>query len=185
MPAEAETEAKIKPKSNLDFKLMSLAYRIRDFIGPLRSILDEVGIREGFTVLDYGCGPGSYVGLLAEMVGKSGCVYAVDINPLAVQTVQRLASKKALNNVCTVLSDCETGLPSLSIDAVLLYDVLHCLDKPDWILAELHRVLKPKGIPSVSDHHTKHEEIIFKVTIEGLFKLSAKGKRTYNFLKRG
>lgn len=73
---------------------MSLAYRIRDFIGPLRSILDEVGIREGFTVLDYGCGPGSYVGLLAEMVGKSGCVYAVDINPLAVQTVQRLASKK-------------------------------------------------------------------------------------------
>jgi ubiquinone/menaquinone biosynthesis C-methylase UbiE len=43
----------------------------------------EVGIREGFSVLDFGCGPASYVKAVAELVGKSGKIYALDINPLA------------------------------------------------------------------------------------------------------
>ena len=85
----------------------------------------------------------------------------------------------------TICSDCKTGLPDKSIDVALLYDTLHGLSKPNEVLAELHRVLKPNGILSFNDHHLKEDEIISKVTDKGLFKLSRKGKRVYNFAKVG
>ncbi len=177
----ATQEIRTRPQSNLDFRLMSLTLKFRDFLRPRMSILKEVGIEVGFHVLDYGCGPGSYIAPLAELVGKSGKIYALDVHPLAMQTVQRVAFLKLLANVQTILSDCKTELPPNSVDLVLLYDILHDLDEPNRVLAELHRVLRPKGILSVSDHHLKQDEIISRVAGGGLFKLSAKGKRTYSF----
>jgi ubiquinone/menaquinone biosynthesis C-methylase UbiE len=176
-------ETKTKPKSNLDFRLMSLTYKFRDFFLPRMNILKEVDIEAGFHVLDYGCGPGSYIVPLAELVGKSGKIYALDVHPLAIEAVQRLASRKRLENVQTILSDCKTELPPNSVDLVLLYDILHDLDNASGVLAELHRILKPKGVLSVSDHHLKEEEIISRVTSAGLFKLSTKGKGTFSFLR--
>jgi hypothetical protein len=50
---------------------MAFTFKIRDFFRPRRDIVKEVGIKEGFHVLDYGCGPGSYVTAVAELVGNS------------------------------------------------------------------------------------------------------------------
>jgi ubiquinone/menaquinone biosynthesis C-methylase UbiE len=162
---------------------MSLTYKIRDLRRPRIHVLEEVGIKAGFQVLDYGCGPGSYVIPLAKLVGKSGKIYALDVHPFAIKTVQRLASKKGITNVKVILSDCDTGLPDASIDVVLLYDILHDLENRDKVLAELHRVLKPEGVLSVSDHHLEESEIISRVTKGGLFKFKSKGKRTLSFSK--
>jgi len=173
-----------KIESNLGFRLMSLSYKFRDLRLPRMNILKEVGIKPGFHVLDYGCGPGSYIMPLAELVGESGKVYALDIHPLAIQKVQDIASKKQLTNVETILSDCQTGLPDNTLDAVILYDIFHHLSDPDVVLKELHRVLKPDGILSFGDHHMEESEIVSKVTNSGLFKLSRKGEITYTFLKK-
>ena len=132
--------------------------------------------------------PGSYILPLAELVDAAGKIYALDIHPLAVRTVKRIASRKQLANVQTILSSCQTKncyqeREKRSVDVVLLYDILHDLDDPNGVLVELHRILKPQGILSLSDHHLKQDEIIFKLTSEGLFKLTAKGKRTYTFTK--
>jgi len=172
-----------KPQSNLDFRLMSLGYKFRDFFLPRMSILKEVGIKPGFQVLDYGCGPGSYITPLAELVGKSGKIYALDLHPLALRMVQRIASKKQLTNVETISSDGKTGLPDESIDVALLYDIVHDLSEPDDVFAELRRVLKSNGILSSHDHHLAENEIISKLTGKGWFRLSRKGKRVYNFVK--
>jgi len=173
-----------KPQSNLDFRLMSLSFRFRDIFLPRKNILAEVDIKPGFHILDYGCGSGSYSTVAAQLVGESGKVYALDIHPLAVQQVQKIAGKKRLTNIKTILSDCATGLSDGSIDVVLLYDTLHNLSKPDEVLAELHRVLKPNGILSFNDHHLKEEnEIITRITGKGLFSLLRKGKSVYNFQK--
>lgn len=169
--------------SNFDFQFMSVGYKFRDFFLPRKNILEEVGIKPGFQVLDYGCGPGSYTIAAAELVGESGKVYALDIHPLAIQRVQDIASKKRLTNVETILSDCQTGLPDNTLDAVLLYDAFHHLIDPDVVLKELHRVLKPDGILSFSDHHMKEKEIVAEVTNDRLFRLLRKGERTYTFLK--
>jgi ubiquinone/menaquinone biosynthesis C-methylase UbiE len=169
--------------SNLGFRVIALTFRVRDFLRPRKEILKEVGIEEGFRVLDFGCGPGSYVRVVAELVGKSGKVYALDINPLAIQMVKEIAKKNQLANVETILSDCKTGLPRGSVDVVLLYDIFHDLTNAEIVLEELRRVLKRDGILSFSDHHMKEDEIISKVTIHGLFRLQRKGTKTYSSVK--
>jgi len=172
-----------KPEPNFHFKLMSLTYKFRDLLLPRKRILEEVGIRPGFRVVDYGCGPGSYIIAVAQLVGESGEIYAVDIHPLAIQMVENIVSKRQLAKVRTIRSDCKTGLPDNWADLVLLYDAFHDLNDPNGVLEELHRVLKPDGTLSFSDHHLKEDEIVSGVTNRGLFRLSQKGRRTYTFLK--
>jgi len=172
-----------KSKSNVDFRIMSLTFKIRDFFSPRVNILKEVEIKKGFHVLDYGCGPGSYIISLAGMVGKSGKIYALDSHPLAIQMVRNLVLKKRFTNVETIHSDCETGLPDNSLDAVLLYDTLHDLGEPYRVLRELHRVLKPQGILSISDHHMKENELVSMLEKRALFEMSNKGQKTYSFLR--
>ena len=170
-----------KPEPDLNFRIMSLAFGIRDIFLPRKKILDGVGIRPGFCVLDYGCGSGSYITAAAELVGESGKIYALDIHPLAIERARRIASRNHILNVETIQSDCKTGLPGGSVDVALLYDVFHKLSDPDSVLEELHRILTPDGILSFSDHHLKEDEIVSRVTDKGLFRLAGKGRKTYSF----
>jgi ubiquinone/menaquinone biosynthesis C-methylase UbiE len=163
--------------------MMAFGFKIRDTLNPREDIVQEVGLKLGFQVLDYGCGPGSYILPVSEAVGPSGKLYALDVNPFALEMVKRIAAKNNLTNVATIQSDCATGLPDEALEAVLLYDVFHDLADQKAVLTELRRVLKPDGIVSFSDHHLKEDEIISKVTAAGLFKLQNKGKHTYTFGK--
>jgi ubiquinone/menaquinone biosynthesis C-methylase UbiE len=169
--------------SDLGFRAMALTFKIRDFFRPRRDIVKEAGIEEGHSVLDFGCGSGSYVTAVAELVGRSGKVYALDVQPLAIKMVKKIAAKNKLTNVETILSDRKTGLPDDSIDVVLLYDVFHDLTDPDGVLEELHRMLKPDGILSLSDHHMKEREIVSNITNRELFRLLKKRVHTYSFVK--
>jgi ubiquinone/menaquinone biosynthesis C-methylase UbiE len=162
---------------------MSTTFKLRDFFSPRIYILKEVNIKPGFTVLDYGCGPGSYIIPIERLVGQSGMVYALDRHPLAIKSVKDIAVRKQLKNVETILSDCKTGLLDNSVDVILLYDIVHDLDNPNAILAELHRVLKPTGFISCNDHHLKENAIVIGLTGSGLFKLSGKTAKTYSFVK--
>lgn len=172
-----------KPMSNFHFRMMFLMFKIRDLFFPRENILKEVGIKPGFSVLDYGCGPGSYTIVASNLVGSTGKVYALDIHPLAIQKVKTQASKRGLTNIQVIQSDCATGLDNESMNVVLLYDILHGLNQPEKILEELYRVLKPGGILSCNDHHIRGKQIISRITEKGLFALSNQGKNVYNFSK--
>jgi cyclopropane fatty-acyl-phospholipid synthase-like methyltransferase len=67
---------------------MAVTFRIRDLLRPRRDVLAEAPIKPGSRVLDFGCGPGSYTTVAAQMVGEAGKVYALDLHPLAVKQVQ-------------------------------------------------------------------------------------------------
>ena len=169
--------------SDSGFKVMALSFKVRDFFKPRRNIVKEIGLKPGFQVLDFGCGPGSYIAPVAELVGASGKIYGLDLNPAAIQMVQDFASKKDLKNVETIVSDCKTGLLDDSIDVVLLYDTFHDLNNPNEVLQELRRVLKASGVLSFNDHHLKKDEIISRITGKGLFYLLKVRQRTYSFTK--
>jgi ubiquinone/menaquinone biosynthesis C-methylase UbiE len=148
-------------------------------------VLREAGIESGVCVLDYGCGPGSYIVPLAKLVGPSGKIYALDIHPLAIKKVKKIAARKGIENIETIESDCHTGLSDNHVDVILLYDTFHTFSQPDSVMRELHRVLKSDGTLSFSDHHMKQEDIIARVTNSGMFRLWNKDRRTYSFSKVG
>jgi len=169
-----------KTQSNLSFRLMSLEFRIRDLIWPPVKILEEAGVKPGMAVLDFGCGPGTFTIASAGLVGREGKVYALDINPLALESVRRYASSKNLGNIQAIHGNEIKNIPDESIDIVLLYDVLHDFADPAPIMAEIHRVLKPNGVLSVSDHHLKNKtQDIIAAT--GFFRFSGSARQILKF----
>ena len=172
-----------RPISGVGFKLMSHMLKVRDFLRPRMDLLKEAGIKPGFCILDYGCG--SYIEPLVKLVETSGIIYALDIHPLAIKEVQKVAAHKGIANIKTIESGCDTGLPDNYVDVILLYDSFHNLSLPDDVLRELHRVLKGDGTLSFSDHHMNEQDILTRVTKTSLFKLSIQGKKTYSFSKVG
>jgi SAM-dependent methyltransferase len=102
---------------------------------------------------------------------------------LAEKVINRKARSRKLNNIEFKLTDCKTELQNESLDRIVCYDVLHFLKPPDANVKEFHRILKPDGIFSLSDHHMKETDILEIVTKDNLFKLSSKSGIIYNFSK--
>lgn len=174
---------KQKLQSNLDFYLMSVEFCIRDWLRPPSKILQNVGVRSGMTVFDFGCGPGGFSIAAAKIVGPKGRVYAVDIHPLALRSVRSAAKKRGLDNIRPVFGDNLAEIGEGNVDIVLLYDVLHDLPEPGHILTELHRLLKPAGLLSVSDHHLKEAALLSMIIGDGLYRFVGRGQFAFQFAK--
>jgi len=113
-------------------------------------VLNAAGLEPGQKVLEIGCGPGFFTIPAARIVGEKGSVYALDINPLAVETVQQKIEKEGVTNVKTVLADAaQTGLPDQSFDLIFVFGFAHPVGDVESISTELHRLLKPAGILSI------------------------------------
>lgn len=165
-------QAKLKPMSDVAFRMMRYTMSLMDMFSreaPRRRLTDAP-LKHGMKVVDYGCGPGRYTLPIAEAVGPQGRVYAVDIQPLAIETVRRKAADRGLANVETVLVDSyDTGLPGASVDMVLLVDVIHGVDDRDALLREIYRVLKPGGFLFMDSGHASVSEVRKQVDDTGLF----------------
>jgi len=172
-----------RSESVISFQLMSFTFTIRDLFVPRIRVLREVGIKPGDRVLDFGCGPGSYIAPLSSLVGASGQIFALDVHPVAIRSVEGIVRKRKLKNVKTLHTDGPTGLPDQSIDVVLLYDTYHDLNNAEAVLKEIHRILKPEGILSFSDHHMRDDEIKMRVEDHNWFRFLGKGRKTYTFSK--
>lgn len=170
--------------SNLGFRGLTLFLRLREYSGSPREQIEALGLRRGQVVLDYGCGIGSYTLPAARMVGEEGTVHALDIHPLAVETVRKRSGRENLLNVKTILSGLDTGLPDESVDVVLLYDVFHYVGDREALLRELHRILKTDGLLSVIPDHMSDAELLDTVQDEGLFSLQPRHTQSFEFGKQ-
>lgn len=141
------------------FRLMSCTIHIRDRFRPPARLLDEVGIQEGMTVVDYGCGPGSYIKKASGLAGATGTVYAVDVHELAVGSVSRRARKEGLTNVVPILAKgYDSTLPDAAADLVYALDMFHMVEDQKAFLAELHRIAKPNGTLILDEGHQSREK---------------------------
>jgi 2-polyprenyl-3-methyl-5-hydroxy-6-metoxy-1,4-benzoquinol methylase len=150
---------------------MSLEYRLRDRRHPPFRILGEVGVRQGMTVIDFGCGPGGFSLAAAQLVGPAGRVYALDIHPMAIKSVNSAVLRGSIGNVVPVLGNDYPELSQGSIDMILLFDVLHHLSEPQPLLERFHRLLKPNGVLSVRDHRLPEAQLLETVNESGLFRV--------------
>jgi ubiquinone/menaquinone biosynthesis C-methylase UbiE len=170
--------------SDFMFELMAnVGLPVRNIFLPPRKLIKEIPVEPGSRVLDYGCGPGAFTFLLAEKVGGTGMVYALDIHPLALAKIERQARRDGYGNIRTILSDCATSLPDSALDLVVFFDVFHLIDTPREVLRELHRVLRPNGVLAFSDHHMKDEESLARISDDGLFAFRKQGEKTILFSK--
>ena len=117
--------------------------------------LRAVGIRPGWHVLDAGCGCGSFLPGLAELVGPGGRLAALDLAPDNVALVARRVQGWALP--CPIAAQAGTVLalpyPDASFDAAWFADTSQYLtdDELGTALAELRRVVRPGGLVAVKE----------------------------------
>ncbi len=96
-------------------------------------------------VADFGCGYGTFTIPAAQII--SGKIYAFDVEPNMVKTVEQKAKEFNLKNVVATLRDFVSdgsGLGDSSVDFVFLFNILHA-ENPFDILKEAYRILKAGG----------------------------------------
>lgn len=109
-------------------------------------IIRKLELKSGDVVADIGCGPGYFTLRLAQVVGPTGKVYAVDIDPEILDYVEKRAKTKGLRNVVTILA--EPYDPKLSralVDMVFFCNSLHWIKDRATYYPLLIAALKPNG----------------------------------------
>ena len=105
-------------------------------------LIEKTDVSEGMVCVDLGCGAGALSLPLAEKVGSTGKVYAVDTNPNVLQVIEE---KNPPANLVTLLkSAADTGLDASIADCCFMILVLHEVS-PEGVLAEAYRLLKTEG----------------------------------------
>lgn len=75
----------------------------------------------GYVVYDIGCGSGSITVEAALQIEPSGKIYAVDIDPNAVELTRKNLDKFGISNVEIILADAKQKIPSLPLaDAIFI-----------------------------------------------------------------
>jgi ubiquinone/menaquinone biosynthesis C-methylase UbiE len=123
----------------------SLDNRLRRWLQNPRKILSS-HIKEGMTVLDFGCGPGYFVIEIAQMVGKSGRVIAADLQEGMLQKLRQKIHGTELEERIT-LHRCAENKIGLSekADFVLAFYVVHEIPNQEELFMELESILQPSG----------------------------------------
>ncbi|HBE76250.1 MAG TPA: methyltransferase type 11 [Firmicutes bacterium] len=163
-------------KSNAMYQLMIWTYKIQDSFGKPGDILLQFGIKTGYTVIDYGCGPGRYLKKASELVGKSGRVYGADVHPLAIQNVRKLIQSQNLNVTPVLLGKEDQSLEEHSADLVYALDMFHQVADPLEFLAKIYRIIKKEGFLYLEDGHQSREATRKKISQSKLWQITDETK---------
>jgi SAM-dependent methyltransferase len=110
--------------------------------GKLRDTLRDteglIKLESGQSIADIGCGPGRMLTTFADIVGPDGTVWAVDVDPNAIEFIEYRLERseefygKQYGNINTVVSSfSDIGLPDDSIDWAWLQEVHNYTIVPD------------------------------------------------------
>jgi SAM-dependent methyltransferase len=109
--------------------------------GLARALCDAAGVREGWSALDVGCGPGALAAELVERLGTER-VTAVDPSPpFVVGCRARLPGVRVERAAAEALPFADAGF-----DCALAQLVVNFMEDPSAGVAEMARVTRPGGI---------------------------------------
>ena len=119
--------------------------RFRRWFQNPRKILSPY-IKEGMTVLDFGCGPGYFTIDIAQMVGKSGRVIAADLQEGMLQKLRDKIRETEIEKRITLHSTEENKIGlSEKVDFALAFYVVHEIPNRVDFFKELESILQPGG----------------------------------------
>lgn len=164
---------------NISFRIMSFMFKIRDYFFPVDKKLDDFEIKKDSTIVDYGCGTGSYLKKASELVGKKGVVYAADIHKLAIKSSKEKIKKYNLKNIKLILiKGYSCNLKSNTIDLIYALDMFHMIKDSTFFLKELHRLLKKQGVLIIESGHQPMEKAKEKIINSKLWEI-VKQEKSY------
>jgi ubiquinone/menaquinone biosynthesis C-methylase UbiE len=161
-PAPQETQRKTSEPYTGDLSIFESPGR-EDRL-QINRVMDLLGIEPGKSAADIGAGSGWFTVRAAQRVGASGQVYAVDINPEAIQYINdrvKIAriDNEQLQNVKAILSKPDDPLlPGNSIDAVLMLKTYHEIARPVTLLRNLRPALRPGAKLGIIDRNGNGED---------------------------
>ncbi len=119
--------------------------------------LKKIGIKNGYTVLDFGCGRGHYTIPASKLVGKIGMVFALDKNESALSELKKVIAEEDIKNVKLRNDIKDAYIEDHLIDVVLCYDVLHYMKLSDRkiVYNDIWRVIRKNALFSVYPKHSK------------------------------
>lgn len=128
--------------------MLSLSKQHVKFLNP-SEIIDQVNLKEGMRVADFGCGAGDFALAAAAAVGSDGQVSAIDVQDAALSATRSKSKIKGVLNLDLIKANLEvygsSGLADGSQDAVLLTNILFQTENKREILRESFRVLRRGG----------------------------------------
>ena len=124
-----------------------------DLINPAL-LFDTIPLDRNLVLLDLACGIGNYSLAVADVLGKNGFIFAIDLWPDGISSLLQEISKKKITNIWATIGDISKRIPlgNQSIDICLMATVLHDLvevETQHGALKEIARVLKPEGLLAI------------------------------------
>lgn len=108
--------------------------------------LETLGLREGMTFMDIGCGYGFFTIKAAQIVGEKGKVYGVDIDFSSIDQLEQDAIEKGLKNIHTKVAEAEKTIFCEECADIIFYNtVLHDFRDPVKVLRNARIMVKPTG----------------------------------------
>lgn len=121
-------------------------------VAGAQALMDRAGVRPGMRILDAGCGPGRVTIPLARRVGAEGLVVALDAQASMLSKLQKRLEDQRITNVRLVHAELGTGaLLGEKFDRAFLVTVLGEIPDREKALREIHGLLRPDGILSVTE----------------------------------
>lgn len=110
------------------------------------AILSLIGVRPGMVFVDMGCGEGYFALPAARRVGRSGKVYASDIDAGAVDHLRQRADQEGLENLFTEVGEAEKMVVCEGCADVVFFGIdLHDFRDPAAVLVNARTMLHPEG----------------------------------------
>ncbi|AJZ76082.1 precorrin-6Y C5,15-methyltransferase (decarboxylating) subunit CbiT [Candidatus Nitrosotenuis cloacae] len=83
--------------------------------------ISKARLSEGDITYDIGCGSGSITVEASLQIGKTGKIYAIDVDPKAIDLTKKNIAKFGVSNVDLILSDAKQKIPELPLaDAIFV-----------------------------------------------------------------
>lgn len=115
-------------------------------------VIQSLRIQPGSIVADLGSGSGYFTIRLAQAVGPSGKVYAVDVDRAINETVKERAKKEQADNVDVVLAKPDDPQLPEPVDLIFTSNTYHHIDNRIAYFAALIKHLRPSGRLAVIDY---------------------------------
>jgi ubiquinone/menaquinone biosynthesis C-methylase UbiE len=147
-------------------------------------VVSALRLRPGDVVADVGAGGGYFTFRLAEAVGPTGTVLAVDVDQGLLDYVAREARRRGLTNVRTVRGAEDDPLLPEQVDHLFTCNTVHHFADRTAYFRGARRYLRPGASVAVIDYRNQHRSVPAEVLEREMGAAGYRLVATHEFLEK-